>query len=297
LGFLIIAPTSPYLWLVARHKAPSFGYFWTHLFFTKTFNTQGALWFLGVLTIFYLCLSLAYSVYNPLGERFAQSTAPGWVFFLTFLIVPTAVFVAINQFWYDFAWVPVKYILWVQPTRVSLEAFYFALGVYAYRRRWFAADGFRPKAAVWLPLALISGGAFFCYKLHFGFLMPHLAVRIGHGFLHCFFCLCTVAALLGIFRAYLDFTNAFLSKLAASSYAIYWVHMPIVLLSNLAIRGYHWNILVKYIAVCALSLVGSFLAGAYVLGWLPMFTGKKAQRTASPQTPELEMVTPSTQSS
>jgi peptidoglycan/LPS O-acetylase OafA/YrhL len=118
--------------------------------------------------------------------------------------------------------------------------------------------------------------------MHFGFLMPRLPLRAGNGVLHCLFCLCTVLALFGLFRAYLNWTSAFLSKLAAGSYAIYWVHMPIVLLSNLAVRGYHWNIYVKYLVVCVISLVVSFLAGAYGLAWLPMFAGRKPRSGSRP---------------
>ena len=287
LGFLIIAPTSPYIWLAARHKAPSFAYFWVHMFFTKTFNTQGALWFLGVLTVFYLALSLAYSMCQPLGNTVDKTAPPGLGFLLLFWLVPSAVYTAVNQFWSDFAWIPVKYVLWVQPTRVSLYLFYFALGVYAYRKRWFGAGGYTPRVALWLPLAVVTGGMFCWYKIHFRFLMLRLPLRAGNNMLHCLFCLCTILALLGLFRAYLDWTSAFLAKLAASSYAIYWVHMPIVLLSNLVVQGYRWNIYVKYLAVCVLALIVSFLVGAYVLSWLPMFGGRnpKASSQATRRTP------------
>jgi hypothetical protein len=282
LGFLIIAPTSPYMWLYSRQKAPSFEYFYRHMFFTKTFTTQGALWFLGVLTVFYLALSLAYRVYPALGDASEKTDPPGWIFFLLFWLVPSAVFVFVNQFWFDFAWVPVKYVLWVQPTRVSLEAFYFALGVYAYRRRWVGAGGYNPSPLLWLPLALVAGAVFFFYKFHFGFLMPQLPVRVGHGLLHCLFCLASSIALLALFGTYLDRSSAFFAKLASSSYAIYWVHMPIVMLSNLAVQGYHWNIFLKYAVVCLLSLVGSFLAGAYGLSWLPIFAGRRSKPASSP---------------
>ena len=147
-----------------------------------------------------------------------------------------------NQFWFDIAWIPVKYVLWVQPTRVSLYFFYFALGVYAYRRRWFGAGGYAPRFALWLPLAIFTGGALLWYKMHFGFALARLPLRAGNGLLHCLFCLCTTLALFGLFHACMNWTSAFLTKLAASSYAIYWVHMPIVLLSNFVVRGYHWNI-------------------------------------------------------
>jgi peptidoglycan/LPS O-acetylase OafA/YrhL len=295
LGYLIIAPTSPYLWLVSRSKAPSFAYFYLHLFFTRMFNTQGALWFLGVLTVFYLALSLVYSLYKPLGNSEDKTVAPGWGFFLLFWLVPSAVFIFINQFWFDFAWVPVKYVLWVQPTRVSLEAFYFALGVYAYRRRWFGDGGYIPRTALWLPVAVVSGTVFFLYKMHFGFLMPQLQIRVGHGLLHCLYCLTTSLALLALFRTHLDRTSAFLAKLAASSYAIYWVHMPIVMLCNLAVRGYHWNIYLKYLVVCLFSLVITFLVAAYGLSWLPIFAGRRKQPSSLPASPPVGEQTPDTQ--
>jgi peptidoglycan/LPS O-acetylase OafA/YrhL len=294
LGFLIIAPTSPYIWLVARHKEPSFAYFWLHMFFTKAFNTQGALWFLGVLTVFYIVLSLVYSMYQPLGKTDDKTTPPGLGFLLLFWLVPSAVFTIVNQFWSDIAWIPVKYVLWVQPTRVSLYVFYFALGVYAYRKRWFGTGGYTPRVALWLPLAVVTGGMFCWYKLYFSFHMVRLPLRAGNNMLHCLFCLCTILALLGLFHSYLDWTSGLLTKLAASSYAIYWVHMPIVLLSTLVVRGYHWNIYVKYLAVCALSLVVCFLVGVYVVGRLPMFAGKKPKASSEAAGKNVPVETPAT---
>ncbi|MGC9158150.1 MAG: acyltransferase family protein [Terracidiphilus sp.] len=276
LGWLLIAPWSPYFFLLSRlHHPPSFPYFWLHMFFTKTFNQQGVLWFLGVLTVFYLGLSAVYALYKPLGRIAAQGGRPSGLFWIGFLLVPAAVFVFINQFWFDFQWVPVHYVLWVQPTRVSLEAFYFALGVYAYRQQWFAADGYRPRFALWLPVAAVTGAVFLVYKLKVGFLMPLFAERAVHGLLHCFFCLCTTLALVGLFQKYLNRTNPFFSRLALGSYPIYVIHLPIVFFFNLMVRGYDWNIFLKYGVVCALSLVVSYLIGAYVLVLLPMFSPRK----------------------
>jgi hypothetical protein len=228
-------------------------------------------------------------MYKPLGKAEDKTVPPGLGFLLLFWLVPSAVFTVVNQFWSDFAWIPVKYVLWLQPTRASLYVFYFALGIYAYRKRWFGAGGYTPRVALWLPLAVVTGGMFCLYKIHFSFLMLRLPLRVGNNMLHCLYCLCTTFALLGLSRAYLDWTSAFLAKLAVSSYAIYWVHMPIVLLSNLLVRGYHWNIYVKYLTVSVLSLIVSFLVGAYGLSWLPMFGGKRARPRSEPApTPTIE---------
>ena len=276
LGFLLVAPWNPYFWLLSRLKhPPTFAYFWLHMFFTKTFNTQAALWFLGVLTVFYLGLSLAYALFKPLGTIAARGDRPDALFWSVFMLLVSAVFVVINGFWFDFQWVPVHYVLWVQPTRVSLEAFYFALGVYAYRQQWFATDGYRPRFALWLPLAVVTGAVFLVYKLKAGFLMPEFQVRALHALLHCFFCLSSTLALVGLFQRYLNRTGALLGRLAVGSYAIYVIHMPIVFFFNLMVRGCDWNIYLKYGVVCLLSVTVCYLIGAYILVLLPMFGRRK----------------------
>jgi peptidoglycan/LPS O-acetylase OafA/YrhL len=141
---------------------------------------------------------------------------------------------------------------------------------------------------------VVTGGMFCWYKLYFSFHMVRLPLRAGNNMLHCLFCLCTILALLGLFHSYLDWTSGLLTKLAASSYAIYWVHMPIVLLSTLVVRGYHWNIYVKYLAVCALSLVVCFLVGVYVVGRLPMFAGKKPKASSEAAGKNVPVETPAT---
>ena len=166
-------------------------------------------------------------------------------------------------------------MLWVQPTRVSLEAFYFALGVYAYRQQWFATDGYRPRFALWLPLAVVTGAVFLVYKLKAGFLMPEFQVRALHALLHCFFCLSSTLALVGLFQRYLNRTGALLGRLAVGSYAIYVIHMPIVFFFNLMVRGCDWNIYLKYGVVCLLSVTVCYLIGAYILVLLPMFGRRK----------------------
>lgn len=271
-GVLIVAPFLPWLWLVSRlPDPPSFSYFWLHMFFTERFATQGALWFLGILTVFYLGLSAVSLVWMPLLSRSPGGTRPDFAFWIAFLALVSVVFMVINAFWPDYLWVPVKYILWVQPTRVSLEAFYFALGVLAYRQQWFAADGYRPKAALWLPVAIVAGWSLVSYKFMVGFDMPDPLVRGVHAILHCVFCLAATLALIGLFQRFANRTGPVSSRLSASSYGLYIVHLPLVGAADLLIRGQDWNIFVKYAVVSALALAASYLISAYGLSWLPMF--------------------------
>ncbi len=281
LGFLVVAPWGPYFWLLSRLKnPPTFAYFWTHMFFTKTYTTQGPLWFLGVLTVFFMGLSLAYALHKPLGQIATSGGRPDALFWSVFMLMVSAVFVVINGFWFDFQWVPVHYVLWVQPTRVSLEAFYFALGVYAYRQQWFVSDGYRPRISLWLPLAVVTGAVFFIYKMKVGWLMPEYTVRAVHALLHCFFCLSVTLALVGLFQKYMNRTGRFLDRLAVGSYAIYVIHFPFVFLFNLMVRPYPWNIYLKYSVASVLAVAASYLIGAYILVLLPMF-GRRKQSAAA----------------
>lgn len=278
LGILIVAPLTPYFWLLSHlPDPPTYLYFLTNLYLTPQFNTQGALWFLGVLTVFYAGLSLAWWLYRPLGVIADRGGRPSAGFWWVFTAVISIGFLFINTFWYDFQWVPVKYVLWVKPTRVPVELSFFILGVHAYRRQWFAADGYRPNPVLWLPIAVVTGAVFFVYKMWVGFLMPELWMRAGHAALHCFFCVATTLALLGLFRTYADRTNAFLARSSAGSFGVYWIHMPIVFFFNLLIRGYDWNIYVKYTVVSVLALAVCHLVAVYGLIRLPIFSPRKAR--------------------
>jgi peptidoglycan/LPS O-acetylase OafA/YrhL len=272
LGIAIIAPFCPYFWLLSHQpNPPSYLHLLTNMFFTAQYNTQGALWFLGVLTVFFLGLSLARALYAPLGIIAERGGCPSAAFWAIFMAVASIVFMIINNVWFDFQWVPVKYILWVQPTRVSLEAFYFVLGVHAYRNQWFAADGYRPNVLLWLPIAAVTGAIFFVYKLQVGFLMPEAWMRAVHAVLS------TTLALIGLFQVHADRTSAFLGRLANSAFAIYWVHMPIVFLFNMIVREYDWNIYVKFLAVSLPALTVSYLVATYGLALLPIFGGRRVQ--------------------
>ncbi|WP_165498337.1 acyltransferase family protein [Siculibacillus lacustris] len=276
LGIVVIAPFCPYFLLLSRDaNPPSFLHVLTDLYFTERYNTQGALWFLGVLTVFFGALSLVWAAWPALRRVDEHPGRPTAAFWVGFSAVVMVVFLAVNQFWFDFQWVPIDYVLWVQPTRVSLEAFYFVLGVHACRGRWFVAGGYRPNVVVWLPVAVAAGALLFVYKMWVGFLMPELWMRAGHAVLHCLFCLATTLALIGLFQAHADRTGAFLGRLAAASFGIYWVHMPIVFAFNLLVRGYDWNIYVKYLVVSALALVVSHLVASRGLLLLPIFGGRR----------------------
>ncbi len=133
-GTLFLAPVTTYfIWLSRTKTPPPYLHFWTHTFFS-TYYEQAQFWFLGVLLLFYFGLMIANHGNARLRRMEPGTGRPGLWFFPAFVAVNALVFLAVNQYVIDYTWVPLSYLLVIQPTRFSLYIFYFALGVHAYRR-------------------------------------------------------------------------------------------------------------------------------------------------------------------
>ena len=179
-GTLFVAPVTTYfIWLSRSKTPPPYLHFWSHTFFSEAYE-QAQFWFLGVLLLFYFGLIIARSANERLRRMEPGPGRPALWFFPAFVLASTLVFLAVNQHVIDYAWVPVAYLLVIQPTRFSLYIFYFALGVHAYRRRWFTDGGYNPRIATWVPLSVLLGAAFMLYKLRFGLKLDQLRYRAGN---------------------------------------------------------------------------------------------------------------------
>lgn len=262
--------TSYFIWLSRTKTPPPYLHFWSHTFFRDEYE-QAQFWFLGVLLLFYYGLVIARSANERLNRMEKGAGRPALWFFPAFVASSSLVFLAVNQNVNDYAWVPVAYLLVIQPTRFALYIFYFALGVHAYRRRWFTKGGYNPRAAIWVPLSVVLGAAFMLYKLSFGLKLDQLRYRAGNDLLHCAFCLAAVFALIAVFRAALNRSSALWRALSRNSYAIYCVHMVIVPPLALMIRPMPWNIVVKFAATSVSALVISYVVSEFGVSRTPPF--------------------------
>ncbi len=193
------------------------------------------------------------------------------------MVITSGIFIAVNQQANDYAWVTASYLLVIQPTRFSLYIFFFALGVHAYRRRWFTANGYNPRIATWLPLSLMLGTAFMLYKLTFGLKLDQFRYRVGNDVLHCAFCLAAVFALIAVFQKFLNRTSPVWRGLSKNSYAIYCVHMVIVPPLALLIRPLPWNIVAKFATTSISALALSYLLSEFMISKTPPFaTGNRS---------------------
>ena len=271
-GIIFLAPAINYIYFLSRFDTPpAYLDYWSNIFFGLA-RQHAHLWFLGVLTLFFLVLSLAYHLYKPLRSVERKPVLPSINFIIGFGLITSIAYFCVKQFFDDYTWIMVKHVIMFQPTRCVLYGFYFVLGIYAHRKQWFTAYGYMPKISFWGPSAIVLGGIYTQFRIMFWAKRELLIVMVGNDLLYSFFCLTAVFALLALFYRWMNYTSNLLSKLAGNSYAIYFIHQPILMLSILAVRGYQLNVFVKYFFVSVSTIVLCYFVCEHMLSKIPSFS-------------------------
>ena len=282
IGVIFLAPAVTYFIYITRTATPPpYFYYWFHLFFGESYQ-QAHYWFLGALAMFCMVLALAYQQ-NWLKLSMIKASKPSIAFLAWFVLFGSIAFFGINMMVNDYAWINVKYILMIQPTRFALYILYFMLGVYACRRQWFTSGGYCPPARWWVPSAVVSGGIFIGSKIVFAKNVT-VAVMAANAFLHTLFCLCAVFALCGIFQRWGNKHSYLWRRLAANSYAIYFVHQFPVFSLNYALLSLEAGPFVKFFLSSTLAVISSYAVCELIIRKIPIFAGKNRQDKISPRT-------------
>ncbi|AIF50828.1 acyltransferase family protein [Pelosinus sp. UFO1] len=268
-GIIFLAPAINYIYFLSRFDTPpAYLDYWVNIFFDLA-RQHAHLWFLGVLILFYLVLSLVYYFYKPLVSGEVKTSLPSIKFIIGFGLVTSIAFFGVKQFFDDYTWIMVKHVLMFQPTRCILYSFYFALGIYAYHQQWFTACGYMPGIKIWGPIAIVLGSIYTQFRIMFWAKRELLIVMIANDLLYSFFCLSAVFALVALFYRWMNYTSNMLNKLATNSYGIYFVHQPILMLLILAIRGYQINVFVKFLVVSVLTIALCIFVCEFILSKIP----------------------------
>ncbi|WP_371363693.1 Glucans biosynthesis protein C [Sporomusa rhizae] len=265
-GVLFIAPLVAYSTFYSRMDTPPNYLSFYRDGFWGPYYQQAQYWFLGLLALFFLVLTIAYQI-NPayFKKSLQMSTPPLW-FFPAFTLLTAASFFIINLFFWNDAWVNVKYLFMIQPVRLVLHLCYFGLGVYAWKHSWFTAGGYTPRLLTWGLAALIMLFVFLAYRVTFT-LIPNVPVlaKVGHAFTHAAFSLTATFALIALFQRFFD-SNAYLwRRLAANSYTIFFIHQCVIIPIGCTVQKMAINIWVKYIGVSLVTVILCFLLAEYVI--------------------------------
>ena len=276
LGVLFIAPFIAYSTPFSRMDTPpNYFSFVMNDFFGPAFQ-QAPFWFLGVLTLFFLLLTIAYQLNPTYFKKAPQASTPSMWFFPLFALLSAIPFFLANLFFWCDLWYIKLYVIAFQPVRIGLYACYFGLGVYAWQNAWFTLEGYKPNVTRWATSMVIMLFVFTAYRVLFT-LVPAVPTlyKVGHAIVFSLFSLSATFGLIAIFYKFINSDAYLWRRLSANSYTIYIIHQCVVIPIACTVQKIHMNVFVKYIGVSILSLVLCFLVAEYIITPI-LASGKKA---------------------
>ena len=222
-GVLFLAPPVTYLIYLSRGIPVSYLEFWSRDFWQPLVYQQSVYWYLGILFLMFTIMSVIYSLSSRFRALEQGISNPTWKLFVSFAAVMTVGFFTMNLFFPLDAWIHV-YIFAVQPERAPLYVGYFILGIYAYKRGWFTAEGYKPGLTYWAPLSALSGAAYLGSRYILISAQTMIYLMVGVAALFNVFCFSSIMAGLAFFQRYVNGRSPFWRSQAANSYGIYYVH-------------------------------------------------------------------------
>lgn len=223
LGVLFLSPPAMYMILLSRGKAPGYLDFWSGQFWGSMYS-QSVFWFLGLLTVFYLMLSICYRFLPSLQTPPRKSRNPSPLFPILYISVAAGFFLGMNQFYPVDTWISDYYLLVFQPLRFFVYLLYFWLGILAWKRNWFTRQGYTPKALPWLIVAVVSAVFYLTFKGMMATRGGEFPVQLGNALGFNVFAYSVLMTGTALFKSYVNSSNGFWRSFSASSYGIYLFH-------------------------------------------------------------------------
>jgi glucan biosynthesis protein C len=225
----------------------------------------GHLWFIEHLLIFAVCYRL-WRLIPFSGPKTGPSLGrpPRSIEIITFAILLAAISFVV-RLWYPIdRWIGLLKLIQVALADVPRDLAFFVIGVIAYRRNWFLT---LPKKAgmIWLLVGLAA--AALCYGLFFtghaffnggGLTIGAFIFDLWESFLCCGMCI----GFMVLFRVRLNHQGRLTRDLAASTYAVYLFHVPVLVSLQYALRYAALGPLMKFFLVTLIAIPVTFAIGS-----------------------------------
>ncbi len=197
------------------------------------------LWFMSMLLIFFLLYALLR--YAAGTARLENVSRPAWPFILAACAGMTLGFALINTHVQVQTWAKIGPFILFQPTRVPIYALAFALGV------WLRPDFLSGRTNTSLPgplwawLAIFLGALLTMLATASSFMRvpgpAPVSTGLAHGLLRSLIALSATVLFLRLGGRFLEGPSRWRESLAAGSYDIYILHMPLVVFAQAALVG------------------------------------------------------------
>jgi glucan biosynthesis protein C len=255
--------------------APSASEFVSSLYASGWQDAYLHLWFLGHLLLY----SAAYAAWRLITDlrsnhRFVAWPVPSHVGVVSF-VVALALVTWVVRWWYPVdEWVPMFFVMAVEPAHLPQYVILFGLGTVAYRGDWLRRIPTR-IGMIWLGIGLVAVSGVYAFKLAAPERWSDATAPGGFGWQsllssswEALICAGMCLGLVVVFRAVFHRTNRFLAAMVAASYAAYILHLMIVIGLQLGLEGTDVPVLAKFGLVTAFGVLLAFGAG-YVSRWIP----------------------------
>jgi len=266
-GVVFLAPLATYMIYVSRDVPTGYLEFWKTDFWGPMFQ-QSVYWFLGVLFAGFLVLAWMWGrdterlrASEPRPER------PGARVFLAVVAATAAWSILVGRRYGLDDWQHLGWLFVIQPARVAFYVGYFALGVYAERRAWFGAAGYRPDPGPWGWGCVVSGIVYLAFR--FAGNPTSFGERAVAAALFAAFCLMAVIAGIALLQRVAEGANPAWRTLASNAHGIYDVHPLILYPLAYLLLDLDAPALVKVTVLVVVTLGASLGVSALVLRRLP----------------------------
>jgi glucan biosynthesis protein C len=270
LGTTVLAPLAAYIAHLPRGTRVNYFAYWFLRFFKPEEFSQYHFWFLGVLLLFFLVLSL---IFLMVGDKISSiKTKPGkpsLPFFMAFIVMTTGMYFVVNLFY------PVEaftqwYVLQFQTVIFLIYAAYFAFGIYAYIRNWFI-DGYKPRIIPWTITYAISIFIYLSTILYMntGNGRDTWVMKLVNDLCNNVSILSALFMLLATFRKYLNGDAPVLKLISKSSYSTYLIHFLVVFIVIYVSRGIPLSLFPRFLTQIVIGVFLSWGIG-YSLTRIPI---------------------------
>ena len=228
-----------------------------------TANLPVTSWVLLWLFLLFAGLALAKHVsHNFLQHRAAAR--PSLPFLIGFFIILSAV-LFLCQTCLPKTWI-LPYFAAFRPDWLVLAAFAFALGVYAFRHRWFTASGYQPSGKLLFAFAVMAGV--------YAALMSAHSTGIVTALVPALLLLASIFGLSGWFQAQFNSHTSWSHTLHRISYGFFFVSEPIILHVMWFLQPLSVALWLKVVLTAVILVIYGFLLCRYALLHIPCFKSK-----------------------
>ncbi|MDL4839894.1 acyltransferase family protein [Aquibacillus rhizosphaerae] len=262
-GLILLSPIASYI--AARSWGNDEGFFkyWIFEFYKSQNISQFHLWFIGVLLLFFILLSLVYVICSvrvkSAGITKGQLTFRSIVLFIA---VTTGFYFVVNQFINEASFTNL-YIINFQGVMLLVYAAYFLLGIHAYQKDWFKT-GYRPRIIPWFVTYVISIIIYIAFVVYESTVPDIANFSVVNLLLVLSFNISIFSAvfvLLALFQRFADKSTPFTKRISISRYSIYIFHYVVVYALIYATNHISLPVFAEYGLVLALSILLSWGLG------------------------------------